>query len=69
VTAVTLWMLTNRAGRELACCMTEDPSGALVLVLAIEGEAILRETHYSRPQLIERARGLQSTMSRWEESR
>jgi hypothetical protein len=62
-------MLTNRAGRELACRMIEDASGALVLILAIEDEAILRETHYSQQQLVERARGLQATMSGWEQTR
>ena len=66
---MTLWMLTNLAGRVLACCVTEDASGALVLTLAIEGEAILAETHYSELQVRERARGLRSTMSGWEQTR
>jgi hypothetical protein len=59
------WTLVNRARRVLACSVSEDPSGAFVLTIELEGEVLLRECHYSVEHARERAERLRAVLAEW----
>ena len=66
--ALVTWELANRLRRVLACSLTQDSTGAFLLRLELQGEEILRETHYSEHNARQRSERLRSILAGWAET-